>query len=501
MTALKSSAMILWKKQKMLDLVYELCNALAAQEINFCHWKSNNSLERSFSGENDLDLLVSRSDADRFTEILLRLGFKQARTSSDLQLPGVLSYYGYDEETEKFVHIHAHYQLIVGHDMTKNYHLPIEKPLLEYAFYDDLLRTPSHEFELIVFVIRMVLKHSTWDAILSLQGNLSTTEQKELQYLVARADQGRLSAILSQHLPFVEQALFGDCLRALRPGCPVWNRMKVGQQLQFKLRAHARRSQIHDVFLKLWRRGLWAIRRRIFRQLPKKRLARGGAIVALVGGDGAGKSTTVSELSSWLSKDFEVIVVHMGKPDWSWTTTVVRGILKVGRSTGLYSYTRSRDRHRSGQGSDKFPGYPWLFREICTARDRLLAYKKARRFASNGGLAICDRFPLPQVRLMDSLRSDLMKKDGNTNRVIDLMVRTGEKYYRQIMLPEVLIVLRVHPDIAIERKVDEDASSVRGRSKEIWELDWLQTPASLIDAQQPLEEVFSQVKALVWSEL
>ncbi len=501
MTALNSPATVVWKKKEMLDLVYELCNALAAQEINFCHWKSNNSLDRSFSGDNDLDLLVSRSDADRFTEVLLRLGFKQARTSSELQLPGVLSYYGYDEETEKFVHIHAHYQLILGHDMTKNYRLPIEKPLLEHALYDDLLRTASHEFELIVFVIRMVLKHSTWDAILSLQGDLSNTEQSEFQYLVARADQTQLSAILSQHLPFVEQALFSDCLRALQTGCSVWNRVKAGQQLQSRLGAHARRSQIYDVFLKLGRRGIWAIRRRVFRQLPKKRLTNGGGIIALVGGDGAGKSTAVDDLYSWLSKDFEVIKVHMGKPTWSWTTTVVRGILKVGRSLGLYSYAGSQGRPRSNQGSNKFPGYPWLFREVCTARDRLLAYKKARQFASNGGLAICDRFPLPQVRSMDSFRADLMKKDGNSNRVIKFLARIGENYYRQIMLPEVLVVLRVHPDIAIKRKVDEDATSVQGRSKEIWELDWLQTPAIVIDAQRPLAEVLSQVKALVWSEL
>ena len=501
MIAPNSPATVRLKKRTTLDLVRELCNTLAAQEISYCHWKSNISLERSFSGENDLDLLVSRPDVQRFTEILHRLGFKQARNPSEQQLPGVLSYYGFDKEADKLVHVHAHFQLILGHDMTKNYRLPIEEPLLESAIHDDLLRIPSPEFELIVFVIRMVLKHSTWDAILSLQGTLSTTEQKEMQYLAARADQTQLYDILSQHLPFVEKALFSDCMRALRPGCPVWTRVKAGQQLQYKLRAHARRSQIHDVFLKLGRRGLRAVRRRIFRQLPKKRLASGGAIVALVGGDGAGKSTTVDELYAWLSKDFEVIKVHMGKPAWSWTTAVVRGILRIGRSLGLYSFARSQDGHRSDQGSHKFPGYPWLFREVCTARDRLLAYKKARRFASNGGLAICDRFPLPQVSSMDSLRSDLMNKDGNTNRVIEFMVQVGEKYYRQIMLPEVLIVLRVHPDIAIKRKVDEDAASVRGRSKEIWELDWLQTRAKVIDAERPLAEVISQAKALVWSEL
>ena len=501
MIAPNSPVMVLSKKKTMLDLVYELCNALAAHEINYCHWKSNNSLDRSFGGENDLDLLVSRSDVQRFTEILHHLGFKQARTPSEQQLPGVLNYYGYDKEADKFVHVHAHFQLVLGHDMTKNYHLPIEKPLLEYATYDNLLKIPSPEFELIVFVIRMVLKHSTWDAILSLQGTLSMPEKGELHYLTTRADITRTYKILRQHLSSVNETLFDDCLQSLRPDCPVWARMRAGQQLQGRLTAHARGSQIYDVLLKLERRGLRAIRRRIFGPLPKKRLASGGAIIALVGGDGAGKSTAVDGLYSWLSRDFEAIKVHTGKPPRSRTTSVARGILKIGRSLGLYSYARPPDGHGSDQNSKVFPGYPWLLREVCTARDRFLAYLKARRFASNGGLAICDRYPLPQVKSMDSLRSDLMKKDGNTNHVKELLVRVGEKYYRQIMLPEVLIVLKVPPDVAIRRKDDEDAASVRARSKEIWEIDWKQTPANVVDAERPPAEVLSQVKAIVWSEL
>jgi hypothetical protein len=42
-----------------------------------------------------------------------------------MQLPGVLDYYGYDWEAQRFVHVHAHYQLILGHGATKNYHIPI----------------------------------------------------------------------------------------------------------------------------------------------------------------------------------------------------------------------------------------------------------------------------------------------------------------------------------------------------------------------------------------
>jgi hypothetical protein len=140
-----------------LNLVFNLCQALAQEDINYCHWKSNNALDRSASGDNDLDLLVSRADIPRFSELLYRFGFKKAKASSQKQMPGVLDYFGYDEQADKLIHVHAHYQLILGHDMTKNYRLPIEKPYLESAVQDGLFKVPAAEFEFIVLVIRMIL--------------------------------------------------------------------------------------------------------------------------------------------------------------------------------------------------------------------------------------------------------------------------------------------------------------------------------------------------------
>src|SRR5690349_25177958 len=82
-----------------LELVIILSHMLAAEEINYCHWKSNVALDRSASGENDLDLLVSRADAGRFAEILCRLGFKEAFAPEADDLPGVRDYYGYDRKS------------------------------------------------------------------------------------------------------------------------------------------------------------------------------------------------------------------------------------------------------------------------------------------------------------------------------------------------------------------------------------------------------------------
>ena len=500
-------------KPSIPDLIHRLCQALEAEGITYCHWKSNNALDRSASGDNDLDLLVSRADVPRFTRILCRLGFKQGKAPAEKQLPGVLDYYGYDEAADRLIHVHAHYQLILGHDMTKNYRLPIERPYIESAVQDDLFKVPAAEFEFIVFVIRMVLKHSTWDVILGGEGTLKAAERQELAYLQARINQDRVDDILTRHLPYISTELFNNCLQALQPGCSTWTRVKTGQQLQTKLRANARRPVPIDIYLKLWRRATLAIRRRIFNSSPKCRLESGGAMIAIVGGDGAGKSTAIDALYAWLSKNFATTRVHLGSPSWSWTTLTIRGILKIGNLLGLYP-VESSFRETLNQRSVVSPGYPLLIREVSRARDRYWTYIKARRFAANGGLAILDRFPLPQITLMDGHQAgrflsqledgplaDQFMSPRRASRLAKILVKREESYYRQIVLPELLLVLRVDPEIAVQRKTDEDATSVRERSREIWELNWEHTDTHIIDGSKSKTDVLTELKPLIWSEL
>lgn len=501
MTELGSPVIGIQRTSSALRIVRELSIALEESVVDYCRWQSTLALDGSPQGESDLDILIRRSDIGKLAEVLHRLGFKQAYGPSDIHIPEVQSYYGYDHESDRFVHVHAHFQLILTHEKTKDYRLPIEEPFLDAAIYDDVVRKAPPEYEFIVYVVRMVLKHSTWDAILGRRGALSATEQKELSYLRARTNSAITSEIMRRHLPFIEKTLFDDCVQALMPERHTWLRVRAGQRLRRALKPYARNSPFKEVCLRLWRRGLERLRRRALGHMPKKRLASGGVMIAFIGGDGAGKSTVVSDLHAWLSDEFDVIKVHMGKPPWSLTTKAVRSVLKVGRLIGLYPYTRVPSQHIADPTSNVFPGYPWLLREVCAARDRNHAYSKARRYANNGGIVICDRYPLPQITIMDGYRSDLMASVDRSDRLAVLLMKVDEGYYQQIAPPDLLILLKVDPEIAVRRKLDEDPASVRARSKMMWELNWQETPDHVVDASQSQASVLAETKAVVWSKL
>jgi thymidylate kinase len=484
----------------MLSLVRALCTTLEAENVGYCHWKSTAFLDRSASAERDLDLLVRRTDAAAFAAILRRFGFKEARKRSGT-LPAVTDYFGYDREANKFVHVHVHYQLIVGDDMTKNYRIPLEKQILAVSIRDGIFRISPREVELIMFVIRMTLKHSAWDAVVAGQGRLPAAARKELDYLRDRTDPSLLSGFLRKHMPFVDEAVFAACTRALAPNSRIWSRMQSARRLHTQLKPYARRSRAVDVLLKFGRRTKRALSRR-FSEIPAdRRLLTGGVIIAVVGGDGSGKSTVVQELAQWLSKDFTTVRIHFGKPPRSWRTYLLHGALKLSKLRPARRHPVARAPEEGRQAAQESSAAHLLqsLLYVSVARDRYSTYVKARQFAANGGIVVGDRFPLSEIESMD--RPKLARSSGHGGRLVRVLAQWERRYFEAFMPPDVLLILRVSPEIAVERKREERPEVVRSRCREVWELDWRGTQARVIDADRSPADILADVKAVVWAEL
>jgi thymidylate kinase len=479
-------------RQPALALVREVCSALADEAVRYCQFKRTAFLDLSLSGEKDLDLLVARAHGDRFSAIMHRLGFKLAR-GPDAELPGILHYYGYDPEAGRLVHVHLHYLLVAGDDLTMSYRIPLEEAFLDGAREDGGIFVPPPELELILLVIRLALRHLTWDAALTRRARVPASSRKELAFLDERVDEDRVDRLLDQYLPFVAPPTFADCRRALAPGAGRAAGMRAGSRLVTSLEPCARRSRAADVSLKVWRRGAEIASRLWRRSTPRKQLVAGGAIVAIVGADGAGKSTAVEHLGERLGETFSVTRAHLGRPPKSAVSRLLRNLSRA--RTVLIRLMRL-----VGARSDPARSTEEVVLATALARDRYLAFRRIRRIATNGGIVVCDRFPLRELTVMDGPRVERFMDPDRWRGLTRRLAERERSYYRAITRPDVLIVLRVDPETAVAR-VDEPADFVRGRWSEIWAIDWDAASAHVVDAGQPKQEVLARLMALVWSEL
>ncbi len=482
------------------ELVLTLVHELWRTGVRYCHWKSNDMLARCLTGENDLDLLVHRADGQRFAAVLAELGFRQALAPGGREHPGVSHHYALDPGTGRFVHIHAHHLLVLGDDTTKNFRLPIEVKYLESCSFDEVFPVPAPEFELAVYVVRLMVKHATWDAAAIGKGGISTAERRELDWLLERARPDATRSVVTEHLAGIGYELWARCLASLRSGSPL-RRLALGRQVLRALRPHARRPWPTDLSLRMSRRALWGTQHYVLRKPTRKRLARAGATVAIVGGDGSGKSTAVEGTAAWLGGPFDVHRTHLGKPRPSLLTLAVKGPMYLARGAGFLPGTNAAVDPRVST-LDDFPGNAWALWHLLTARDRLREYRTARRVADRGGIVVSDRWPLPQIRLMDGPRTTwLLQHEEHLGRFTRWLCRREARIYAHIAPPDVLVVLRIDPEVAVLRRHDEEPSYVRARNSEVRSVSWAGTDAVVVEATLPPQEVLAAIRSAVWDRI
>jgi thymidylate kinase len=485
----------------MLNRIQILIQALNDRGIRYCHWKSNFFLKEAFEGIGDLDLLVDRGHTQAFESIIASLGFKRAIDRVQTPSPSIFHFYSLDDETGKLVHLHVYYRIITGESVIKNYSFPIEQLFLTDPLIDRGMPIPQKAAELMLFVLRMTLKHASFLEFLLLQRS-DIHLRDELKDLLEGNSAQTCKQLLPQWLPSIDPDLFDRCLDCLQRKSSFLRHYRLAKKLRQQLKSLNRFSGIEESTLRIdnfTQRVSW----RLFGRGKSKQLASGGAIVAFVGAEATGKSTLVAETSHWLGKVFNLYSVHLGKPKSTALTFLPNLALPLLRSVA--SPDRMSSVVKTGESKERQPSLLYAIRAVLLAWDRYQLALKVRRDVVNGKLVICDRYPSPIVGAMDSARLNVPETGGLKNKLLRYLANQENRLYEQIPPPDIVVRLSVPVDVAMERNQNrekhEDEDYVFRRHTTVDVPSFPKAKTIELNSNRSLPETLRTIRHLLWEIL
>jgi len=476
-----------------LPIVRSLFAALDEEGVSYVHWKSNEHLPAALRGQTDLDLLVDPNHHSGFSRVLEAHRFIPMLPPEARAIPGIESHLGFDEATGGLVHLDVHYRLVLGEQLIKNHHLPVEDWLLSDASELEGVHVPQPEREFLLLYIRSMLKTTNRQLVRSIvKGGSPLPEriQKETVWLADRTDRDRLpETARSGGLDIEGDELVEFYDRSVR-GDLGWAYVRDRKRsLRSRLRKHERLPRYRALTKRIWlRTRSKPFARRLGFGIAPRNLAGPAPVIAAVGADGSGKTRLSRDLETWLAWKLAVRHVYFGQPKGG---VVFKALNKPG----------SIARHRS---PDVYPP-PGLFGRLVRVADDakwlMLAMRRrrlasgARRSSGSGVVVIAERYPLedflPMVAPMDGPR--LQTRSGT-------LARMEMRQYRAISRPDLVLVLRTDLQTLRDRKIDLTVEEHLAKVEAVAQLE----PAAgrvIIDAGEPYEKVLLEAKRAVWEAL
>lgn len=457
------------------------------QDIHYAVWKACHELQSALYGSGDIDLLVDPTESMRFQSILHENGFVRAKYEL-LDFPDIYHYYGYDEETGKLCHLHIYYKLVTGESHLKSYELPFVAEILSNRFLNSFsVYEISFRDQALLYTMRHNIKQASllgflfW--IIERQDYLS-----EYRYIL----NGLYEDIAAPRSVLETEWHSVFDIQSLSLRITFWNLFKARRKA--RLLYKYRRFDFLKGNLSSLRNFLVRLHIKFFR--VKKRLDK-GTVIAVSGADGAGKSSLIRELDIWLSEEFDVKVVHLGRPSSTFLTILLRPL--------LFFYRLHKKRNLSNSPtklsvSDR--GLTFAIRHLALAYERYQLACFARNQALQGKVVISDRYPTKSLGKMDS------PQIGTGNSFFVRWIGKLEiDLYQKLPLADSVIFLDVSIDEAIHRnrnriKLDKETDfEIRQRHENNRNLDFLTKNTTVLNANPEFIEVFHKAQACVWQTL
>lgn len=486
-----------------LSAAVKLFDALNQAGIRYCHWKSNIRLEDSLAGRTDLDLLIDPQHEQAFRTLLVEQGFKPLVPPPDKKFPGVEHQLGFDWATGSLIHLHIHFNLVLGEHLLKNYCLPLEKQFLDSTILRFGVRISAPELELIVLCLRAMLKYRDRDIIkdvLSIRSPgipvLFLTEIKWLSEQVSpRAFEKALSNV-SNVIPGEPIQQFLRLVREKpRDG---WKLLTLRTIVRRGLRRYRRRDQLAASFF--YFKMLWRKFRLGERQMG---LLAGGRKIALVGADGSGKTSLSQALVKWLSWKVDTHLLYLGSKQPSLLSAALYWLFRIARRSQTELSARGSLLQPLARLAGRIKNILLARHYLSIGVDRFRHYQLGSRLVGSGSVVIFDRFPFeapldgPEIgRIPAEHPEDLAR-----------FVRKEEELYHRMQRVDRLILLETPVEVSRSRKPDHPLAVIQAKndavtllkerlslSKNTW--NWV-----FLDSSAPMQEVLLGAKRALWEVL
>ena len=472
---------------------------LEAEGVRYCHWKSNVRLSGTLSGDEDIDILIDRRQAERFQSVVSAQGFKLARSRLGSDYPGVFHAIGLDETRGELLDLHAYHRVLSGDSFVKTYLFPVAEALLQGDARHLGVRVPSAEAEYVIFILRIALKSlapvEIWKC------NLHYDEViEELAWLRARADRSRAAALCSELFPSVDDALFRKAEAAIEERGALLRRILIGIVLSWRLRHLRRLGPVRGLLAHVARLFTYALAR--FQKRRDGVPRAGGVIVALVGPKATGKSTISNALAKRFGKHLDVVQIHAGKPPPTLLSALPRLFVPLARR--LFPAERLREYETPERRKSRQYSLFYVIRMTLLAYDRRKLLLRAHRRSAAGTIVISDRYPSQQVGAIDSSCFDDAAVVLAGSRIKRRLMKWERRLYRDLPRPDIVLQLHAPIELALERdgsRIKEggpDAEAVRRRWWIESDVDFPDTPLEPIDTQLPVEQSVLNAMNAVW---
>ncbi len=486
----------------MLHSIKILLKSLDDNNITYCHWKSNEHLKEALEGDTDLDILVDPSQRTELERILDECGLKRFRAVPLMQYNAIEDFIGFDQETAKIWHVHTHYRMTLGESHLKGYTVtPWGKILLEHRIRGEAnVWTVDPSFELVLLLCRIALKIRWRD----LPRSLGKDDQDEFTWLKERSNKDSVS----------KAAVIMVGKEATQVILNLYN-IKLRKKAQFselqsiirkKLKPFTSYNKFSSWTTRTERELFWlygGIKRRlgISNYTANRRVSpSGGLVVAILGCDGAGKSTTLTYVKKEFNKKIDVASIYFGSGDGS--CSLFRKPMKLvakkvgGKGVG-HAVEKEYAENKNISLKSRVYSLAKVMWALALASEKKTKHKQMVKARNNGLLVLTDRYP--QSNMPGASDGPLLSRYQNKTGILKVISDWEKKVYKSFSInpPDLTVKLIVPTDIAITRKPEMTVEEIENKKSIVMGIE-ISEHTAVIDTSRPFEITRGEVMKLIW---